>query len=373
MRILMVGHTYLVAENQKKLRALVAQPGVELALIVPHRWPEPLSGELRPHVPAQSPFAVRPVRAVWPGAEQFYWYLSRDLGMRRYAPDVLCVEQGAGSLVYAQSLVCRSIFAPRAKAVFFTWWNLPYRGRWPLRALERFNLRRSQGAVAGNADAAGTLREHGFSGPLAVLPQLGVDPLEFRRRDATGLRRALGLDRFTVGYAGRLVEEKGLRVLLEALAGVPFDFQLLLLGRGPLEAEIRAFAAARAWSDRVKIVNGVGHSEMAAYQNCMDVMVLPSLTRPWWKEQFGHVLVEAMACEVPVIGSDSGEVPTVIGQAGLVTPEGDVEALRSALSRVASSSELRRRLGEAGRCRVLEHYTHDHLARRLVAFLHSLV
>ena len=368
----MVGHTYLVAENQKRLRALVAQPGVELALIVPHRWPEPLSGGLRPHVPAQSPFVVRPVRAVWPGAEQFYWYLSPDLGMRRYAPDILCVEQGAGSVVYAQSLVCRTLFARRAKAVFFTWWNLPYRGRWPLAALERFNLRRSQGAVAGNADAAGILRDHGFSAPLVVLPQLGVDPLEFRRRDATGLRRALGLDRFTVGFAGRLVEEKGLRVLLEALAGAPFDFQLLLIGRGPLDAEIRAFAAARAWGARVKIISGVGHSEMAAYQNCMDVLVLPSLTRPWWKEQFGHVLVEAMACEVPVIGSSSGEIPNVIGEGGLVTPEGHVGALRDALARVAASPELRRRLGEAGRRRVLELYTHDELARRLVAFFGSL-
>lgn len=368
----MVGHTYLVAENQKKLRALAAQPGTEVMLIVPHRWPEPLAGELRPHVPAPAPFAVRPVRAIWPGSEQFYWYLSRDLGLRRYAPDILCVEQGAGSVVYAQSLVYRRIFAPRAKAVFFTWWNLPYRGRWPLRALERFNLRRSQGAVAGNADAAGILREHGFSGPLAVLPQLGVDPLAFRRRDAIELRRTLGLDRFTVGFAGRLVEEKGLRVLLEALAGVPFDFQLLLLGRGPLETEIRAVAAARLGRDRVKIVSGVGHSEMATYQSCMDVLVLPSLTRPGWKEQFGHVLVEAMACEVPVIGSSSGEIPNVIGEGGLVTPEGHVEALRDALARVAASPELRRHLGESGRRRVLGLYTHEGLARQLIGFLGSL-
>jgi len=372
VRILMVGHTYLVAENQKKLRALAAQPGVEVAVIVPHRWRDPLAGELRPHVSALFPVSVRPMRAVRPGSEQFYWYFSLDLGLRRYAPDLLCVEQGAGSVVYAQSLVCRNLFAPRAKAVFFTWWNLPYRGRWPLPALERFNLRQSQGAVAGNADAARILRDHGFSGPLAVLPQLGVDPDEFRRRDATGLRRMLGLDRFTVGFVGRFVEEKGLRVFLEALASLTVNFQLLLVGRGPLEAEIRAFVTARAWADRVKIVSGVGHAEVAAYLNCMDVLVLPSLTRPWWKEQFGHVLIEAMACEVPVIGSSSGEISGVIGDGGLVTVEGDVGALVGALTRVATSPELRRRLGEAGRRRVFETYAHDVLARRLVAFFRSL-
>jgi glycosyltransferase involved in cell wall biosynthesis len=372
MRILMIGHTYLVAENQKKLWAMTARPDVELTIITPHAWPESLFGELRPHVPDAAPFAVRPTRAVWRGREQFYWYRSCDLGMRARPPDILYVEQGAGALVYAQSLLYRRRFAPRAKAVFFTWQSQPYRARWPLRALERFNLRRSQGGVAGNADAARLLREHGFAGPLAVIPQLGVDTEEHRRRDAGELRRRLDLTRFTVGYVGRFVETKGIRVLLEALAGAEFDFDLLMVGRGPLEAEIRASMGARGWEDRLRVVSDVSHTEIASYQNCMDVLVLPSLTRPGTREQFGHVLVEAMACEVPVIGSDSGEVPNVIGDAGLVTPEGDVAALRRALADVASSAERRRRLGEAGRRRVLQRYTHEELARQLLEFFRGL-
>jgi glycosyltransferase involved in cell wall biosynthesis len=199
-----------------------------------------------------------------------------------------------------------------------------------------------------------------------------VDTTAYGRRDVSELRRRLNLTRFTVGYVGRLVEEKGLRVLLGALAGVDFDFQLLVVGRGPLEDEIRAFMAARAWGDRLRIVPGVSHAEIPNYQNCADVLVLHSLTRPDWKEQFGHVLIEAMACEVPVIGSDSGEVPTVIGDAGVITPEGDVAALRRALEDVAASAERRRRLGEAGRRRVLERYTHEELARRLVEFFQRL-
>jgi glycosyltransferase involved in cell wall biosynthesis len=182
----------------------------------------------------------------------------------------------------------------------------------------------------------------------------------------------LGLDRFTVGYTGRFVEEKGIRVLLAALVGVDFDFQLLMLGRGPLEKEIRSFAAKHGWSDRLKIVSGVGHSDIARYQNCMDVMVVPSLTRPFWKEQFGHVIIEAMACEVPVIGSDSAEVPNVIGEAGIVTREGDAEALRAALAGLAADPERRRQLGQAGRRRVLAKYTHERIARQLTEFLRLL-
>jgi glycosyltransferase involved in cell wall biosynthesis len=104
----------------------------------------------------------------------------------------------------------------------------------------------------------------------------------------------------------------------------------------------------------------------------MDVMVVPSQTRLFWKEQFGHVLIEAMACEVPVIGSDSAEVPNVIGDAGLVCPEGDVATLRGALTRMATSPELRRQLGYAGRKRVLQLYTHDILAQKLIGFFRTL-
>ncbi len=372
MRILYISHTYLVAENQKKLSALAELPGVELRLVIPHVWHEPVLEELRPHIPTDGVFSARAIRAIWPGAEQYYWYLSLDLGLREFQPDILCVEQGAGAFVYTQSLLARNAFAPKAKAVFFTWWNLPYRAKWPLSAIERFNLRQSQGAVAGNHEAADILRDHGFGGPMIVLPQLGVDTDEYSRKDSVELRRQLGLDRFTVGYTGRFVEEKGIRVLLHALDGATFDFQLLMLGRGPLEDEIRAFGQQHGWGDRLKIVSGVGHSQIANYLNCMNVMVVPSLTRPFWKEQFGHVIVEAMACEVPVIGSDSAEVPRVIGDGGIVTPEGDVSVLRTALAQLAASPELRQRLGLAGRQRVLEKYTNDSIAKQLTTFFESL-
>jgi quercetin dioxygenase-like cupin family protein len=86
----------------------------------------------------------------------------------------------------------------------------------------------------------------------------------------------------------------------------------------------------------------------------LDALVLPSLTRPNWKEQFGRVLVEAMACGVPVVGSDSGEIPRVIGQAGLSFPEGDAGALRASLAELMGSERRRAELGARGRIRVLE-------------------
>jgi glycosyltransferase involved in cell wall biosynthesis len=94
--------------------------------------------------------------------------------------------------------------------------------------------------------------------------------------------------------------------------------------------------------------------------------VLPSLTRRNWKEQFGRVLVEAMACGVPVIGSDSGAIPEVIGEAGLIVPEGDIQALADALRAIMWDVGVQRKLGKMGRERVLERFTQKEIAARTV-------
>jgi glycosyltransferase involved in cell wall biosynthesis len=73
--------------------------------------------------------------------------------------------------------------------------------------------------------------------------------------------------------------------------------------------------------------------------NCFDVLALPSLTRSTWKEQYGRVIGEAMACGLPVVGSDSGAIPEVIGNAGLVVKEGDAGALASAIERLIQNRD----------------------------------
>ncbi len=105
----------------------------------------------------------------------------------------------------------------------------------------------------------------------------------------------------------------------------------------------------------------------------LDVLVLPSRTQPNWKEQFGRVLIEAMSCGVPVIGSTCGEIPQVIGEAGLVFPEGDVAALRAALSRLIDQPELRAELARRGRARVLAEFTQAAIARRHVAVYQAML
>jgi glycosyltransferase involved in cell wall biosynthesis len=253
-------------------------------------------------------------------------------------------------------------------ALFFTWQNLLRNYPPPFVWWERANYRRAVHALAGNQDAATVLRSKGYQGPLTVLPQFGVDPAIFVPASTlcaadTPLR---------IGYAGGLLPEKGLDLLLHACAGLQGEWQLRLVGAGESRAALVALAAQLGLSARVRFDARLESDAMPSFYQGLDLFVLPSRTLPTWKEQFGRVLIEAMSCAVPVVGSNSGEIPNVMGEAGLLFAEGDVDALAGHLQRLLADPGLRAKLGQAGRARVLAYYTMQHIASQTVELYHAL-
>src|SRR5262249_44717917 len=153
---------------------------------------------------------------------------------------------------------------------------------------------------------------------------------------------------FTVGYAGRLVQSKGLNELIAAVRRLAAPVELLLIGNGEMRAQLEGQPIP---GSRVRVLDNIAHEEMASGYAQLDVLALPSRTTPTWKEQFGRVIVEALWCGVPVVGSDSGEIPWLIELTGggLVFPEGDDESLARQLAKLREQPELRRELAERGR------------------------
>ena len=155
-------------------------------------------------------------------------------------------------------------------------------------------------------------------------------------------------------------------LLLEALSGLKGSWRATIQGERPAEARLRALVEHYNLTARVTFSLPVPSVDMPAFYQGLDVLVLPSRTQENWTEQFGRVLVEAMACGVPVVGSAAGEIPHVIGDAGIVFPENDVQALRAALVRLIHNQALRRDLGARGRARVLAEYTQQHVAQQTI-------
>ncbi len=357
MRVLMISKACTIGAYQKKLEELARFPDLELFVIVPPYWRDGRSRLLleREHVSGYQ------LLVEWMALNghfhlHFYPFLGRR--MCSIQPDIVHMDEEPYNLATWQAMLLAGHCG--AKKLFFTWQNLRRSYPFPFSAWERYNLTRADYALAGNADAAQVLRAKGYKGPLEIIPQFGVDPEIYRPLPDERVAPAAG--RFVIGYMGRLVPEKGVDILLQAAARLDGDWELKIIGDGPQQAPLQALAERLGVSSRVSFQQRVPSSQVPTCLNRLNVLVLPSLARPNWKEQFGRVLVEAMACETPVIGSDSGEIPHVIGEAGLVFQEGDAEALRDCLARVRSDPEAWSRWGVAGRRRVLALYTQARIA-----------
>jgi glycosyltransferase involved in cell wall biosynthesis len=264
---------------------------------------------------------------------------------------------------------------PGAALVYASFQNLAKRYPPPFAQLERQVMRRADGWIAFGHTVLQTLEDRaGYQErPHAVIPP-GVDLERFRPDPAGGaeVRRELGWDESgppVVGYLGRFVAAKGLQVLREAWERAG-PSRLLLVGGGELEGELRDWAAGQ--DGRVRVVSGVPHEQVPRYLAAMQLLVAPSLTTSRWREQFGRMLVEAMATGIAVIGSDSGEIPYVLGDAGVVTPEGDADALAQALGRLLADPAARAELGARGRARAQAEYALPVVARRQLDFFRTV-
>ncbi|QLE57017.1 hormogonium polysaccharide biosynthesis glycosyltransferase HpsO [Nostoc sp. TCL26-01] len=388
MKILVASHTYIVDLNCEKLRALSQlQPGIEVTVVVPKTWnPGGVQNKIiETHYRDEGAFKIVPV-ANFSQNHQGLLTFGTDLIslLREFRPQIIQVEQGSRGLAYTQMIVLNQLLGLKAKNIFFTWWNLPYELKLPIALLEKYNLKHSHGIISGNQDGAEILRQRGYQGKIKVMPQLGVDETLFTPQSQPELAAKLGItpDDFVIGFVGRFVPEKGLLTLLQALVNLQDkSWKLLLLGRGVLREELMKIATENNIQDRVILLESVPHHEVANYINLMSTLVLPSettykfktLTSVGWKEQFGHVLIEAMACRVAVIGSDSGEIPYVIGDAGLVFPEGDANALANCLSQLIDNPDLTQQLAENGYQKAMVKYTNKALAKEQFEFYQSLV
>ena len=367
IKVLFSWHAAVLAANQNYVAHLAAEPDIQVTLLVPPSWDESTSMVEAYIPPAGSPYRVRidQVKKAFKGLSFRYKNIRATLEEEK--PDVIFLYEEPYSYVAWQILYWQRKICPHAKFVFYSWQNLDCRYSFLRRQIESYVFRHSAMAIAGSQDVEAVLRLHGFAKQIRQVP-LAIDPVDFpAATDGTArlkLREQLSLNHFTIGYIGRLAQEKGLADLLQAAALLKnLPWQLLLIGNGADASDLKQLAEHLQINDRIVWVPYVKNTEMHHYYAVMDTFVLPSRTTSAWKEQFGRVLIESMLCGTPVVGSSSGEIPLVIADAGLVFPEGESAMLADRIERLMNEPMLRKQLRDKGRERVLAYYTWEKVAQ----------
>ena len=361
---MIVDHMAVEASRRGVYRVLARDGSCEIHVITPQRWNEgvqTISSE--PEEEAGLTLHVLPTLFGNRAHRVVYRHLSALV--RKVKPDFLYVEAEPENYAAIQGLLLRKLLAPRAALGLVSSRNIdhvavgfPYKMSFTHRTCD-WLLRRSPADVLfcrarRTVEFAPAYAEQSCYFPFAI------DCSVFRPAAMYGERSALA-----VGFVGRITWNKGVNILAEAFARLPSTTRLSFVGRGDDGEELIRLGRRLGIEQRMTLWPPVGHSRIPGIMNSLDVLVLPSVETKYWMEQCPRVLIEAMACGVPIVASASGGIPDVVGNAALLFKTGDANELAARLMQFLHDPDLRRQYAERGRARALAEYDVPVLARRL--------
>lgn len=369
MRLLVISHSCATALNRGLYARIRELTGWHVSLVVPARWRDEFGNTLEESA-NDGLDELRHIPVFANGSIIMHGYKTSMAKLFEQAmPDLIYVNHEPYGVATAQACWAnmRSIKVPFG---FYSCQNIRKSYPPPFSWAEGMVYRNSSFAFPITDEVSHVLSEKGFRGERTVCA-LPLDPGKYH----VGLRgsRPNGFpatgQEIVIGFVGRLTEAKGLRTLAAALGKmVDLPWHLVVVGTGDFQEEFERLLEAVKLRSRVTFAGYVPHKEAPSWLASLDVLVLPSETQPNWKEQFGRVIPEALACGAAVVGSDSGEIPNLIRQSGggLVFRERDPEALADALRTMITAPQRREEMASAGSAWVAENISLDAVAKRMI-------
>ena len=347
LKVLSISHTaHGLGSGRLRYETLAETGTIELVVVAPDRWGE--SGIDRPADPNSSALDLRfrPVKLPFARGVKWYahWYPGLGSLIREISPDVLHLWEEPWGVVALQATLLRNRYAPHAALIFETDQNILYRLPFPFEQIRHYTLRQTDWLIARGEDAARVSIACGYQGRCTFV-EYCVDRSYFRPQEALDTQEQSVVEaplarRLKIGYVGRLIREKGLFTVLQALCVSTPAVTLTLVGDGSARQELEDKVQAYGLQERVEFMKPQSPEGVASVMHTLDALVLMSETTDTWKEQFGRVIIEAQACGIPVIGSSSGSIPSVVGEGGWIVPEGDPNALATLLDKLATNPQL---------------------------------
>lgn len=369
IKVLSVSHSAM-KDSSERLRYshLASGSDIDLTLVVPQKW-EQFGHELVADPPSLSlDIRVMPIRLSKVGKAKWYMHYYPGLSelVEDLRPDILHMWEEPWSVVALQAArICKRA-TPAPALVLETEQNILYRLPPPFEQIRRYTLGSADALIGRQPEALSVCRECGYKGE-GIVVEYWADPERFFPQDRADARAEFDMHGFTIGYVGRLSEEKGLFTVLEALRLCANNVRFVALGEGPDQQRLMRRAQELDLGDRVQFLPPAKSERVARFINALDAFILMSITRTTWKEQFGRVIMEAQACGVPTIGSSSGAIPSVVGSAGWVVQESDAPGLSRLLDHLAVSPEEIKAKSTAGIHQARSRFSADRIAAGLTS------
>ncbi|NOK59241.1 MAG: glycosyltransferase family 4 protein [Chloroflexi bacterium AL-W] len=367
MRVLLISHSLVTRSNHRLPEELACYPDLQLDVLTPEWWNEE-SRIVYQEKTEDSSYRIHCDQVIYyrqPKPNLFLFRSTLAHLLHTVKPDIIDAQEEPFSLAMGQILALRKLYAPQAKLLFYSFQNLYKRYPLPFSGFEQWAFRVASHACVSASEISDVLRRKGYCGQVVLNPP-GVDPAIFypspEARASIRATFSIALDQPVLGYLGRLSPEKGIQDIIYALSSLPMNTRLLIVGGG-VSSEIKHLAQQFGVADRLILTGAINRVDVPRYLNAMDILIVPSRTTPRWKEQFGRVIAEASMCGVPVIGSSSGAIPEVVGENGLIFPEGNIRMLAVAVHLLLDQPHLRHELGTRAHRHARQHFTWEQVAK----------
>ena len=388
MKLMVLSHALIGRPAQARWRKLAKSSTNQVRLIVPKRWVTTWFGPeqiLDGYDEEADGFEVKTTRTTSESNFSSYFFRGLRQQLREYDPDVIFPTHE--SIQTIQMVLWRWLFSRRSRLVFFTM-SVHHRTSPPTslspRRLVGYCWRRikwwllchgTDAAVCHYPAIKDQMQREGYNRPILIQTQIGVDEDFFRPdiQDGERMRTKLGLNGFVVGFVGRITWEKGILDIAEAIGRLPKDVHFLVVGDGPDRNRLVDVASMSGWETRLHLTGQVSPTDVASHMRAMDCLVLGSRTTEGWVDTFPNVVPQAMATGLPVVGSNSGAIPFMLGDKGSLFQEGSVNEMVDHLIKLRNDRTQRLRMGESLRERALAEFCVGGINGRLKEFFELIV
>jgi glycosyltransferase involved in cell wall biosynthesis len=310
-KILMISYTSFLQKYYQTLPHEIARiSGAKIKVLVPAFWKELWSDGKKYLEKEYDPlYEIIKGKITFAGNLHFSFFRNKLKQMvSDFKPDIIDLDNEPFNAGSFQLVVYRNLLSPQSKIILHASQNKYKHYPPPFNLFEKHVLKHTDIILARNQAAIKVLQKKEFKGKIELLTH-GVDTNVFKPVDQYNTKQTYVSDeKPLIGYVGALEDHKGVKYLIQSLEGI--NCNLLVIGDGKQKEALQKLA--KNLNINAQFIAAVPHEKIPFYMNRMDIFILPSITKPSCSEKFGRVLIEAMACGVPIIVSDSGELANVL-------------------------------------------------------------